>query len=76
MLSDSNSTIVAVATSDGARHLLAWWRQGAAQRLEAVLDQGVRSFRDALGRLRTVDVDVPADRVRNLNTPTDVDPRG
>ena len=67
---------VAVATTDGERHLLAWWRAGSAERLDEALDAGVRSFRGALERLETTDVAVAPAAVRNLNSPTDVDDRG
>ena len=67
---------VAVAGSDGDRHLVAWWRAGAVDRIGSLLHGGVDSFRGALAELRTIDVEVPSDRVRNLNTPSDVDARG
>jgi len=67
---------VAVATTDGERQLVAWWRAGADRRLAPLLSGGARSFRDALVKLNTIDVEVPVSSVRNLNTPTDVDARG
>lgn len=67
---------VAVATTAGDRHLVAWWRTGVAERLAPLIDAGVRSFRGALAELDTIDVPVPAAAVRNLNTPSDVDARG
>lgn len=67
---------VAVATTGGERHLVAWWRAGTTDRLEALLAEGITSYRTALGRLRTVDVEVEPATTRNLNTPSDVDARG
>lgn len=67
---------VAVAVTDGERHLVAWWRAGTGDRLLAVLGEGVTSYRAALARFVTVDVEVEPGAVRNLNTPTDVDARG
>jgi molybdopterin-guanine dinucleotide biosynthesis protein A len=67
---------VAVAATGGERHLLAWWRAGTAERIGALLAEGVTSYRDAVARLRAIDVEVGHAAMRNLNTPTDVDARG
>ena len=72
----SGDADVAVATTGGERHLVAWWRAGTAGRLGALLADGVTSYRTALGRLRTIDVEVEPTTIRNLNTPSDVDARG
>lgn len=74
--SSGDGVDVAVAATHGDRHLVAWWRAGVADRLARLLDGDVRSFRDALAELNTIDVEVSAASVRNLNTPTDVDTRG
>ena len=72
----SGTADVAVATTGGDRHLVAWCRAGLVRRLAPVVEAGTRSFRGALSELDTLAVEVPVAAVRNLNTPSDVDARG
>lgn len=66
------SADVVVASTDGERHLVSWWRSGSAARLGEVLAAGVTSYRDGLDRLHTISVEVDPSTVRNVNTPTDL----
>jgi molybdopterin-guanine dinucleotide biosynthesis protein A len=67
---------VAVASTGGSRHLVCWWRSGSATRVGELAAVGVASFRGVLSQLRTVDVEVAPEAVRNVNSPTDLDGRG
>ncbi len=64
---------VAVARAAGETHLLARWTPGTLARLDWIIDQGVRSFRGALRMLRSIEVEVPENAVRNVNRPEDLD---
>jgi molybdopterin-guanine dinucleotide biosynthesis protein A len=63
---------VAVAASDGQRHLISWWSAGVGPRLDELVGAGVTSYREALSELKAVDVAVDPTVVRNVNTPTDL----
>ena len=65
-----------VAISGEQRHLVCWWRAGSAVLVGELLDDGVTSYRAALERLQTVDVEVEPTTIRNVNTPTDLEHRG
>jgi molybdopterin-guanine dinucleotide biosynthesis protein A len=63
--------VIAAADASGP-HLLAVWRQPAAEDLAELLEQGVRSYRAALERLRALIVQVPPSAVVNVNRPQDL----
>jgi molybdenum cofactor guanylyltransferase len=63
---------VAVAVTGAERHLVCWWRAGTVDLVGRCIADGVVSYRDALSRLRTVDVAVATSSVRNVNTPSDL----
>lgn len=63
---------VVVATADRRRHLLGYWRARAATGLDAALADGETSYLGVLDRLRTIDLDVDARAVRNVNRPDDL----
>lgn len=64
---------VVVATTGGRRHLVGWWRRGAAARLAPIVRGGERSYLGVLDGLRTLEVEVSDRALRNVNTPADVD---
>jgi len=63
--------VVVACDADGP-HLVAVWRSGARQPLEALVAEGVRSYRAVLDRLETARVDVPSAVVANVNKPEDL----
>lgn len=63
---------VVVATTDGERHLVGWWRAGSAERLQELIGRDIVSYRAVLDELRTVDVEVGTASVRNVNAPADL----
>jgi molybdopterin-guanine dinucleotide biosynthesis protein A len=63
---------VVVACDDSGPHLAGVWRGRSLDRLEAVLAEGVRSYRGALEHMETVCVEVPASVVTNVNSPGDL----
>jgi molybdenum cofactor guanylyltransferase len=63
---------VVVACDAHGPHLAGVWRASARQRLAAVVAGGLRSYRDALERLNTARLEVPADVVANVNSPDDL----
>lgn len=67
---------VVAARDEGGRHLLVWWRAGSGTRIASLIDEGVRSYRDALDRLDVCDVAVTSSAIRNVNTPDDLGRRG
>lgn len=68
---DRSADVVVACDADGP-HLAAFWRAKAGPSLEVLVAEGVRSYRSALERLRTVHVDVPASVVANVNKPDDL----
>lgn len=66
--------VPAAATAGSGADLVCWWPSGSADALSALVETGVRSYREALVRLRAVLVDVPVHVVRNVNRPEDVTP--
>jgi len=64
--------LVVVAADLRGPHLVSWWRASAAAPLAALLDVGVRSYREAVERLGGVEVAVTTAAVRNVNRPGDV----
>ena len=73
---DDSHPDAVVAISGEQWHLVCWFRAGSAARVGELLDAGVTSYRDALERLQTIDVEVEATTIRNVNTPTDLEHRG
>lgn len=69
---NSGEADVAVAATDGDRHLVSWWRAGRTRLLDDALRAGATSYRSALASMRTVDVEVDPLTVRNVNTPSDL----
>jgi molybdopterin-guanine dinucleotide biosynthesis protein A len=65
--------LVAAAADGAGAHLIAWWSPDARVPLRDVRADGVRSYREALERLAAVSVPVAPDRMRNVNTPSDLD---
>jgi molybdopterin-guanine dinucleotide biosynthesis protein A len=63
--------IVAASDHDGP-HLLCVVRPSALAALNAALDGGVRSYRQALDRLGATTVELPSAALRNVNTPADL----
>ena len=63
---------VVVACDVAGPHLAGVWRPGSRRRLEALVAEGVLSYRGALERLNTVRVDVPPSVVANVNSPGDL----
>jgi len=63
---------VAVAESDGHRHLLSYWSPGAAVLLDEALGDGRSAYRDVLDRVGAAPVPVPSVAMRNVNRPDDV----
>lgn len=63
---------VVVASAGGQRQLVSVWASGTADRLASLVEAGERSYLAVLDALSTVDVEVGADVVRNVNTPSDV----
>jgi molybdopterin-guanine dinucleotide biosynthesis protein A len=63
---------VAVAAVGGRQALCAAWRPSAAAALAAEFVGGERRLGEAVGRLRVVEVTVPASELVNVNTPTDL----
>lgn len=69
--SDGDADVVVVA-SGGRRHLVSWWRAGLGSRLGELVDAGTTSYRQTLAAMHSVEVEVDAAVVRNVNTPTDL----
>jgi molybdopterin-guanine dinucleotide biosynthesis protein A len=63
---------VVVACDAAGPHLASVWRPGSRQRLEALVADGIRSYRGVLARLNTVRVEVPPAVVANVNSPGDL----
>ena len=63
---------VVVACDANGPHLAGIWRPGSRRRLEALVAEGIQSYRGALERLTTVGVDVPPSVVANVNSPGDL----
>jgi len=63
---------VAVAVVAGRQGLCAAWRPSAADALVAEFASGERRLGTATGRLRVVEVAVPAGELVNVNTPGDL----
>lgn len=64
-------TDVVVAAANGV-HLVAWWAADSVDAVEALLADGVYSYRALVGGLRSVVVAVPERTVRNVNRPDEV----
>lgn len=62
---------VVVAAADGV-HLVAWWAAAGVAAVEALLADGVHSYRSVVSGLRSRVVTVPARTVRNVNRPDEV----
>ena len=67
---------VAVATSDGRRHLVAAWPTAVLPELAGLIEQGVTAYGAALAQLGAVDVEAASDVLRNVNLPSDLLGRG
>lgn len=67
---------VAVAVSDGRRHLLAAWPPGVAPVVSALLAGGVESFHELIDRIEGVEVRVAREAVHNVNRPSDLSTGG
>ncbi len=67
--------VVVARTEPGARvqPLLAVWNPNAMGRIEAAFGGGTRSVFGVLDVLDVVEVVVPSDGLRNINTPSDLD---
>lgn len=65
-----NDVDACVAVSGGQRHLVAYLRARAVDRID-----GIVAYLDALDRLSVVDVEVGAGSVVNLNSPEDIEAR-
>jgi molybdopterin-guanine dinucleotide biosynthesis protein A len=63
---------ITVAVDRSGPHLVSVWRQTIVARLSELLDDGVRSYREALDRLDAVRVDVPSSVLVNVNRPRDL----
>lgn len=63
---------LAVATSEGFRHLLGYWSPSSVGALDDVIADGVQSYGDVLERLGATEVAVPAAALRNVNHPDEV----
>lgn len=63
---------VVVASAEGRRHLLGYWRSRAVPALTAALEDGESSYLGVLDRLDVVDLDVDGRAVRNVNRPNDL----
>ena len=64
---------VAVArTAERVQPLCAVWRSSARATVQASFDAGVRSVFGLLDALRVEEVEVPADGLRNINSPADL----
>lgn len=73
-LTDAASTTgaVAVATAGGRRHLVSAWPGTSLDPVDEAIASGVRSYGDLLAHVGALDVDVPAELVRNVNRPDDL----
>ncbi len=67
---------VVVADDGTGAHLLAWWSSAALAALDALIAEGVVSYRTALDRLGARHVAVAPAAVRNVNHPVDLGPDG
>ena len=63
---------VVAARTDRVEPGCALWRQSAREVVAASVASGERAVHRALARLRAVEVVVPADALRNINTPDDL----
>lgn len=63
---------VAVARTTRLQPALAWWSQGALERVLELWRGGTRSLLEAIAALSSVEVEVDASVVRNINTPADL----
>lgn len=66
---------VAVAHSGRRQPACAIWRTSLLAQLEQCFDAGGRALHDALAGRRLVEVELPADALRNVNTPADLPAR-
>ncbi len=66
------SSTVAVAESDGHRHLVSYWSPRSSAALDEAIDRGSSSYRDVLDRLGAVGVPVSTAAMRNVNRPDDL----
>lgn len=63
---------IAVAASEGYRHLLAYWTPSSIAGLDGAIADGVHAYGDVLERLGAIDVPVSAGAMRNVNHPDEV----
>lgn len=63
---------LAVATSEGFRHLLGYWAPTSVGALDDAIADGVESYGDVLERLGATEVPVSASAMRNVNHPDEV----
>jgi molybdopterin-guanine dinucleotide biosynthesis protein A len=63
---------VAVAVSDGRRHLLSCWPASALDAVSTAITVHVESYRALLDAVGAVEVPVDAASMRNVNEPSDV----
>jgi len=66
------SADVAIGRTDRRQPLCAAWRPGSAPALVAAFTSGERAVHRAVASLNCVEVSVPHESVRNVNTPDDL----
>ena len=69
---DAPEVDVVVARTSKIEPACAIWTRSAAAPLRRCFDEGERALHVAIGRLRSVEVDVEVDALRNINTPEEL----
>lgn len=64
---------VVVARTGRLQPALAVWSASSCERVGGLVRDGTRALRDAVARLDSIEVDVPAADLRNVNTRADLD---
>jgi molybdenum cofactor guanylyltransferase len=65
---------VVVATTERIEPALAWWSASARADIARQWDQGVRALHEVIAELRSVEVPVDPEALRNVNAPADLPP--
>lgn len=64
---------VVVARTSAIEPMCAIWRLSAIERIRRYFDEGERALHTVIGRLESIEVDVDAAALRNINTPEELD---